>query len=347
VTEDIALQVQASFTTPEHDRPVLPRQVQPRVLEAYLQGNYHLSRSGEGFGWEEELDKAIEYFQKAIDSDPNFAPAYNGLAWASMERLTGSSERAAIARRAAEKAVELDPNYSDPQATLGLIKWQPYLDWRGAEANFRRAITLNPNNATAHSIFGEFLVAMGRRDEGVRECHIAQQLDPNQDTSSACLYYAHDYDGSIAILRMMVWKDPNNRGSHAYLACNYLMKGMHKEAVQEAAETYSLMGFPKAATNIRQALAVSGFEAGWSQIAVETEHLQKTKKLYMPGLLAAVYTTLGDKDGAFYWLEQAYEHRDMTSADEGVFYLGSEPMYDALRSDPRYKDLLRRIGLPP
>jgi len=228
VTGDIAFQVQARLTTPEHDRPVQPRQVEPRVLEAYLQGNDHLGlseegfgsegRSGEGFGWDEELDKAAEDFQKAIDADPNFAPAYNGLAWAYQERLNGSSEGAAIARRAAEKAVELDPNYSDAQATLGRIKWQPYLDWRGAEANFRHAIAINPNNANAHSIFGEFLVAMGRRDEGVQECHLAQQLNPNQDSSSSCLYWAHDYDGSIAILRMMLWKNPNDQNSHAILS---------------------------------------------------------------------------------------------------------------------------------
>ena len=211
VTGDIAFQVQARLTTPEHDRPAQPHQVEPRVLEAYLQGNDHLGRSwvgskGEGFGWDEELDKAAEDFQKAIDADPNFAPAYNGLASAYQERLNGSSEGAAIARGAAEKAAELDPNYSDAQATLGYIKWQPYLDWRGAEANFRRAITINPNNADAHSEFGEFLVAMGHRDEGVRECHLAQQLNPNQDSPSGCLFWTHDYDGSIAILRMMLWK---------------------------------------------------------------------------------------------------------------------------------------------
>jgi Tfp pilus assembly protein PilF len=347
VTGDIAFQVQARLTTPEHDRPAQPRQVEPRVLEAYLQGNDHLVRSGEGFGWDEELDKAAEDFQKAIDADPNFAPAYNGLATAYQNRLTGSSEGAAIARRAAEKAVELDPNYSDAQATLGYIKWQPYLDWRGAEANFRRAIAINPNNADAHSQFGEFLVAMGHRDEGVRECHLAQQLNPNKDSSSGCLFWAHDYDGSIAILRMMLWKNPNDSLSHAILFDNYLMKGMHKEAMQELAETFSSGGFPKEATNIRHAFAVSGYQGALRQAAKEIEHSQEAKKAYMPGSLAELYTALGDKDRAFYWLEQAYEHREMTSKDEGIFYLGAEPLYDALRSDPRYKELLRRIGLPP
>jgi len=347
VTGDIAFQIQASLTTSERDRPAQPRQVEPRVLEAYLQGNYHLGRSEEGFGWDEELDKAAEYFQKAIDDDPNYAPAYNGLASTYQDRLNGSSEGAAIARRAAEKAVELDPNYSDAQATLGQIKWQPYLEWQGAEANFRRAISINPNNADAHMKFGEFLVAMGHRDEGVRECHLAQQLNPNQDSSSSCLYWAHDYDGSIAILRMMLWKNPNDEESHAILFGNYLVKGMHKEAMQELAEAFLLSGFPKVATSIRRALAVSGYQGALRQAAKETEHLQEAKKLYMPGFLAAVYAELGDKDRAFYWLEQAYEHREMTSKDEGIFYLGAEPSFEALRSDPRYKELLRRIGLPP
>jgi TolB-like protein/Tfp pilus assembly protein PilF len=347
LTGDIAFQVQASLTMPEHDRAAQPRQVDPRVLEAYLQGNDHLSRSEEGFGWDEELDKAAEDFQKAIDADPNFAPPYNGLALAYQERLNGSSEGAAIARRAAEKAVELDPYYSDAQATLGKIKWQPYLDWRGAEANFSRAITTNPNNADAHSKFGEFLVAMGRKDEGVRECHLAQQLNPNQDSSSSCLYWAHDYDDSIATLRMMLWKNPNDQVSHAFLFGNYVMKGMHKEAMQELANAFLLGGFPKAATSIRHAVTVSGYQGALRQAAKVTEDLQGAKKLYMPGFLAAVYTALGDKDRAFYWLEQAYERREMTSKDEGIFYLGAEPLYDPLRSDPRYKELLRRIGLPP
>jgi TolB-like protein/DNA-binding winged helix-turn-helix (wHTH) protein len=346
VTEDITRQIQARLTAPEHKLPAQPRPVDPRVLEAYLQGNYHLNRYGKGFG-EEEAKKGAEYFQQAIDADPNFAPAYNGLSLSHQSLLRASSEDGAIARRAAERAVELDPNYSDARDTLGFLKWQPYLDWQGAEEEFRRAIALNPNNASAHSSFGLLLIVMGRGEEGLRECRIAQQLDPNSDNSSMCLYLTRDYDGSIARLRMMLQKDPNDGLLHCFLSGPYFKKGMQKEGIQEVAECYSLFGFAKSAANMRQALAVSGYLGATRQWAKEVEHLQATNQAYLPGQLSMAYTLLGDKDRAFYWLDQAYEHREMASADGGVFFLGSEPMYDPLRSDPRFTDLLRRVGLPP
>jgi len=139
--------------------------------------------------------------------------------------------------------------------------------------------------------------------------------------------------------------DPQQTGRK--LSGNYFMKGRHKEAMQELADAFLFGGGPKEATSIRHALAVSGYQGALRQAAKEIEHLQEAKKAYMPGFLAGVYTALGDKDRAFYWLEQAYEHREMISKDAGVFYLGTEPQYDALRSDRMYKELLRRIGLPP
>ena len=345
VTEDIARQIQARLTTPQQGAPAQPRPVDPKVLEAYLQGNYHLSRYGEGSG-EEEQKKAAQYFQQAIDADPNFAPAYNGLASAHGSLLKGSSEDAAIAKRSAERAVELDPNYSDAHDALGFIKWQPYLDWQGAENEFKRAIALNPNNAGARSSFGLLLIVMGRVDEGLRECKIAQQLDPNSDNSSLCLFHARDYDGSIAILRIMLQKNPNDGFLHCFLFNGYSKKGMYKEAVDELAECYALFGAPAVAANMRHAFVLSGYRGAIQQWAKDVEHLQATKQAFLPGNLAVAYAILGDKDRAFYWLEQAYEHREMVSADGGVFFLGSEPMYDPLRSDPRFKELLRRVGLP-
>jgi tetratricopeptide (TPR) repeat protein len=244
--------------------------------------------------------------------------------------------------------VELDPNDSDARAWLGFLKWQPFLDWQGAEAEFRRAIAQSPNNADAHDLLGILLTTLGRVSEGLRECRIAQQLDPNQDHMSFALYLAHDYDSSIATLRMMMLQGGPSRGErHCFLFQNYTKKEMHKEAVQELEQCYSLFGEPKAAAHMRHAYAVAGYRGAIQQWAKEMEHFQATHQAFLPGNLATAYAILGDKDRAFYWLEQAYEHREMVSVDGGVFFLGSEPMYDPLRSDPRYKDLLRRVGLPP
>lgn len=346
VTEDITRQVQAQLATPGQRPLPQPRPVDPKVLEAYLQGNYHLSRYGEGSG-QEEQKKAAEYFQQAIDTDPDFAPAYVGLASAHKELLLGSSEDVAIRKKSLERAVELDPNDSDARAWLGFLKWQPFLDWQGAEAEFRRAIALSPNNAEAHHLLGLLLVTLGRVNEGLRECQIAQQLNPNQDHMSLALYLARDYDGSIATLRKMLRRDPNNGAYHGFLFQNYNKKGMYRETVQELAQCYSLFGESKAAANIQRAFEVSGYPGAIRQWAKEVEHLQATKRVFLPANLAEAYAILGEKDHAFYWLEQAYEHREMASIDGGVFFLRADPHLDPLRSDPRFNDLLRRVGLPP
>jgi TolB-like protein/DNA-binding winged helix-turn-helix (wHTH) protein/Tfp pilus assembly protein PilF len=346
VTEDITRQVQAQLATPGQRPLPQPRPVDPKVLEAYLQGNYHLSRYGEGSG-QEEQKKAAGYFQQAIDADPNFAPAYVGLASAHKELLRGSSEDIAIRKKSLERALELDPNDSEARAWLGFLKWQPFLDWQGAEAEFRRATFLSPNNAEAHHLLGLLLVTLGRVSEGLQECQIAQQLDPNHNQRSLALYLARDYDAAIEALRTTLQRDSNNGGLRCFLSQNYTMKGMQDEAVQELAQCYSLFGETKAADHIRNAYAVAGYAGAMRQWAKELENLQATKHVFVPGNLAAAYAILGDKDRAFYWLEQAYEHREMVSIDGGVYFLPADPTYDPLRSDPRFKELLRRIGLPP
>ncbi len=192
VKEDIVRQVQSRLSASDQRSQTQPKPVDPKVLDAYLQGNYHLGRYGAGSGPEEQ-EKAAEFFQQAIDVDPNFAPAYVGLAAAHMELVLGSSEDVAIRKKSLEKAVEVDPNNSDARAWLGWLKWQPLLDWQGAESEFRRAIALNPNNADAHSLLSLLLVTLGRTDEGLRECRIAQQLNPNSDEMSKTLNLARDY----------------------------------------------------------------------------------------------------------------------------------------------------------
>jgi hypothetical protein len=129
-----------------------------------------------------------------------------------------------------------------------------------------------------------------------------------------------------------------------FLFNNYYKKGLQKEAMQEMAACWRLFGHTEGAARIERALSVSGPRAAVQEWAKGLEELQAAHKIFLPGNLVVAYTILGDKDRAFYWLEQAYEHREMVSADGGDFFLGSEPMYDPLRSDPRFKDLMRRVG---
>lgn len=345
VTDDISRQIQARLapsTTPQPRTQPLP--MDPMALEAYLQGNYHLNKQGKGFG-DEEKRTAAKHFEEAIAADPNFAPAYDGLVYSHELLLLGSKQDVAASRQAAEKAMEIDPNDWHARVLLAGLKWIPDLDWRGAEEGFRQAIALNPNAASPRSALCILLVVLGRAEEGMRECRIAQRLDPFDDDAALGLYLGRDYDGSIAMIRTLVLRDPNLGLWHCYLFPNYVMKEMHKESIQELEQCYALYGFPEAAANIQHAFGISGFQGAIRQWAKETEHLQAAHRAFLPGHLAQAYTILGDKDRAFYWLEQAYEHREMVGFDGGVFELSAEPMYNSLRSDPRFTDLLRRIGL--
>jgi TolB-like protein/DNA-binding winged helix-turn-helix (wHTH) protein/lipopolysaccharide biosynthesis regulator YciM len=345
VTADIARQVQARLAT---GRQMIPSQPQPtnlNALEAYLQGNYHLNKYGRGSGVE-EASKAAEYFQQAINADPNFAPAYIGMAGAHGGLPFGSREDREIKRSAEKKALQLDPNSPEAQLIQANIKWGD-LDWAGAEQEFRRVIVLNPNSADAHDQLCFLLGETGRLDEAWRECQIAQELDPNNDHLSQILYERGDYDRAIAIRQMMIERHPDDGSLHYGLSLFYAQKGMYKESVEELEKTFTLYGLRELADKIHRAFAASGYRGAMRQAAKELEHLHATMQAFVPMNLADIYATLGEKDRALYWLEQAVAHRDMIQLGFPADYLGVDPMLVSLRSDPRFKDLVHRMGLSP
>jgi TolB-like protein/DNA-binding winged helix-turn-helix (wHTH) protein/tetratricopeptide (TPR) repeat protein len=344
VTQDIARQVQARLMS-NPSQPMQPRPTNPKALDAYLQGNYHLQRYGRGAGVE-EMKKASDLFQQAIDADPKFAPAYFGLAYAHAALPQVSPEDSAIARKAEETGLALDPNSPEAQTILADNKLRD-LDWSGAEKEFRKALALNPNNAAVHDDFCELLSEMGRLDEALKECQRAQELDPNNDHLASILYKRGDYDHAIDLLQRSVDRHSDDGALHYLLFECYVIKQDDKDAIKELERALTLYGLTDAAASVPRVFAASGFRAAMLQWAKEIESLQAKKQFYMPVNLADAYAVLGDKDRAFYWLSQAIAHRDAIAAGEPATWLGTDPMLESLRSDPRFKDLLRGIGLPP
>jgi TolB-like protein/DNA-binding winged helix-turn-helix (wHTH) protein/tetratricopeptide (TPR) repeat protein len=345
VTNEIARQVRAQLRTPNDAPPVEPLPVNPKALDAYLQGNYYLTRGERGFN-DEEKQRAAGYFRQAIDADANFVPAYIGLADAHDNRMVGSSEDTAIRRKAAEKALALDPRSSDGLNILACIKWGDF-DWSGAEKEYRQAVALNPNSASAHDGFSAFLGAMGRLDEGLREGLLAQELDPNEDHLSNILCMRGEFDRAIELLQRIATSHPDDGMAHYNLYRAYVQKGAHKQAVEELVKAANLFGMSDLASNLQRAFAAFGWQGAMRQFAKDMELSQASGQMFVPENLAVAYVAVGDKDRAFYWLEQGYKHREMASHDWGVMILKVDPLLVPLRSDPRFKDLLRRMGLPP
>jgi TolB-like protein len=280
ITGDIGRQIQAKLKTPNQAASAQTLPVDPKVLEAYLQGNYHLHRFSRGSG-DEERRKASEFFQQAIDANPNFAPGYVGLSEAHDGMLQPSTQDEVIERKAAEKAVELEPTLSEAWQSLGGVRYDSW-DWRGAEEGYRRAITLNPNNADADEFLGCLLDDIGRLEEGWKESQIAQQLDPNHNHLYDALYKRREYDRAIKLTWTMLEGDSNSGYLHHGLYQAYAAKGMYKEAVQHLEQGIILFGFPEEAPNLRRAFAVSGYAGAMREWARELEHLHATNQVFMP-----------------------------------------------------------------
>lgn len=343
VTQDIARQVQARIVS-NPSQQAQPRPTNSKALDAYLQGNYHLQRYGRG-GGVEEMTKAADLFQQAIDADPKFAPAYFGLAYSHAALPQVSPEDSAIARKAEQTGLALDPNSPEAQTILADNKLRD-LDWAGAEKEFRRALALNPNNAVVHSDFCEVLSELGRLDEALKECQIAQELDPNSDHLAIISYTRSEYDHAIDLAHRSVDRHPDDGAMHYLLFECYVMKHNENDAIKELEKALALYGLTDAAARVPRAFAASGFGAAMRQWAKEIESLQAKKEFFMPVNLADAYAVVGDKDRALYWLSQAIAHRDAIAAGEPATSLGTDPMLASLRTDPRFKDLMHRVGLP-
>jgi TolB-like protein/DNA-binding winged helix-turn-helix (wHTH) protein len=340
---DIAEEVQGKVAPQQADfRPTNQNPVNPVAYEAYLKGRYFWNKRTE-----DGLKKSIDYFQQAISEDPKFAAAYAGMA--DTYSILGSDvlpARLASSRAhfAASKALELDPTIAEGHAELALVEFYYDWDWPRSEQEFKRAIELNPNYATAHQWYSYYLTAMTRFPEAVEEARKAQQIDPLSlainATLAGRLRDAGQYDQAIDFGQRTLEMDPNFVGAHSVLGATYEAQGNWAQAILEYQKAVELsQNNPASLAALGCAYGYSGNRDGARNALASLREASKSH--YVSAFdMAAVFASMGEKDSAFHWLEKAYSERESQMA-----FLGVTRRLHGLRSDPRFADLLHRMHL--
>jgi TolB-like protein/DNA-binding winged helix-turn-helix (wHTH) protein/lipoprotein NlpI len=342
VAQAIAGQIQIKLTPQEHTSLARARPVRPQAYEAYLKGTYFLNKLTEA-----DLHKSIELFSQAVELDPAYAQAYAGLSqsyvYLGIFGLRPSGEVYPKARVAAMKALQLDETVAEAHNALADVKKGYDWDWVAAEAEYKRAIALNASYSRAHSWYADYLSKMGRHDEALVEAKRARELDPVSVSSNgflgAILYRARRYDEAIEACQRALELDPSYPNALWFQALAHEQKGELPKAIANLKKAVSLSDAPLYRALLANAYALAGEKAKALSALDELKALSQ-QRYVSPLDIAVVYTGLGDRNSAFQWLEKAFQERTMRIQEL------PEPIFDSLRSDPRFGDLMRRIGLP-
>jgi len=344
VARAIASEVRIKIT-PAEQRLLGPKRTVARAaIDNYLQGRYFWNRRTE-----QDMHKAIGYFEAAINADQNYAQAYAGLADSYNQLgtlligLMPPSEARRTGETAARKGLEIDNDVAEAHAALAYENFFNW-NWASAEEEFKRSIQLNPNYASAHSHYGLYLVARNRIDEGIAEINRAQELDPLSlsisSTRGFLLLNARRYEEAIEQQRRVIAIDPNHYQAHWFLTLTYLANRQIDQAIATAEKAVAVSNrAPAALAVLGMAYGAAGRKRETNQIVNELLQLQK-QRYVSPMAFVYLYIGLENKDEAFAWLEKAYQERS-----NGIAFFKVSPIEDSLRSDARFADLLRRIGL--
>ncbi len=311
------------------------------AYELYLRGRFSAAKWTRG-----GITEAREDFQQAIAKDPKYALAYAALADSYRYYDLPRKEAGQKAREAAMKALEIDSTLGAAHASLAQVKYMADWEWPGADAEFQRAIELSPSYVEAHHMYSHYLLSVGRIEESLAQSKRALELDPLSQSINVHLgaHYltSRQFDNAIAQYRKTLEMFPEYAEAHHQLGWAYEAKGSYEQAVAEFEKAMLLSGesADKVAA-LRRAYLASGIQGYWRK-RIELA-LDRSKHAYVPAeSIAGDYALLGEKDQAFAWLGKAYEqHSDLLVGLKGDYHL------DNLHSDPRYQDLLRRIGFPP
>jgi serine/threonine protein kinase/tetratricopeptide (TPR) repeat protein len=347
IAGDIADKLRTKLSGAEKQQVTKQGTQNPEAYQLYVKGRYYWNKRTVT-----DLKAAISYFNQAIEKDPGYALAYAGVAdaYSVLPSYTGDpNDLIPKSNAAAQRALELDPTLARAHAVLGLNKGSYDWDFPGAEAEFRKALNLDPSDATAHQWFSIHLGSIGgRAQEAIDEANRAHQLDPLSPIMAVAQMEAYgtarQFDKAIEIGTKLITENPSFAAGHSFLAIVYWGDHKYPQAIQEMNAAAQLLG-DKNFAEYAAALDAGFRSGGWPSArsrAIETLLEQRKAKadFVSPYLIAELYGDSGDKDHAFEWLNVAYQEHD------GLIALPTDFTFDSLRSDPRYAELVRKVGLP-
>jgi TolB-like protein/Tfp pilus assembly protein PilF len=339
----IADKTRVKLTGQEAANLASTRQVNPEAYENYTKGMFHLYKLTA-----QDLELAKRYFELALEKDPNYALAYAGIAsvWGGLQQqgLVSADEARSKARAARLKALELDDTLAEVHYTFASQKTWLEWDWEGAGKSFQRTLELNPNYPDARAYYSWFLFYMGRPEEAMAQIERALELDPFNAAFRGLyawdLIFARRYDEAIADLLETLKTAPNDQMLLSGLKAVYHMKGMHEEALEIWRAWFATMGDSEAEEALVRGYAEAGYFEALNQIA--ELYVARSRTTYVtPWQIATMYTRAGKKDNALDWLKKAYDEHDSNMPSIIV-----DPIFDILRDDPRFQDILRRMNVP-
>ena len=341
VAQTVSEQLRLKLSGAQEQKLAKRELVNPQTYDLFLKGRFANRKGGS-----DNIKIASEYYQQAIDIDPNYAPAYVSLA-GSYLGLIGHSvidpkEFKPKAKAAVQKALELDPNLPEAHMVMGGV-YLSDLNWAAAETELKRAIELNPNSVAARSGYSGYLSIIGRHDEAIAETRRIRELDPltlgNNVSVGLRLYQARRYDEAIAEFKKILEVDKNYFGAIYWRSYAYLGKGMYREAIDSFQEAIRLGG-DNPSNQIY--LGASYAKAGEREKAQAIlKQLETSKEYVSPGELPVLYVALGEREKAFASFEKAYSAHDLQ-----LQFLKIEPGFDPVRGDPRFQELLKNVGFP-
>jgi TolB-like protein/protein involved in temperature-dependent protein secretion len=343
ITRQITDSLRVRLTGAQEERITKRYTYNEEAYKLYLQGRFHWNKRNQS------LKKAVEYFRQAIEKDPNYALAYAGLA--ETYALLGeygvepARESAPKGKAAALKALEIDPNLAEAYTALAYIKTDYEWDFEGAEKDYLKAIELNPKYATARQWYGEYLTQMAHFDEAATQIKQAQEFDPLSpvinEQMAELLMFQGQYDKALESSRKTLELEPNFPNAYSTIGWAYEEKKMFDEAFAAYQKGMVVAGESKQKIEaLEQAYKKGGWKA-YLQKTLEFDKDEFNQGKHSAGSIAGNYALLGEYEEALKWLERSYQNRE-----DAMAWLKVGTAYNPMRSDPRFQDLVRRVGLP-